>query len=110
MINWEQGDGPKAALQLQEDELPEEAALSSLCSANLSMANSSDPSRNAVKGPDLSRGLLSSVAEWLPEHRLTYPGPPPPMGFGGRTYGDGRVSHPPHPFAEGSPYYCSWET
>lgn len=53
--------------------------------------------KDAVKGPDLCRGFLAPMAEWLPEHKLTYPGPPPPMEFVARTDGDDRVSHPPPP-------------
>lgn len=68
MINLEPGGtASKAALQLQEeDELPEEAALWSLCFANLGAINGSDPSQGRVKGRDPSRGFLSPVSERLP--------------------------------------------
>lgn len=53
--------------------------------------------KDTVKGPDLCRGFLSPVAEWIPRHKLTYPGPLPPMESDGRTDGDDRVSHSPSP-------------
>lgn len=104
MLIREQGDDQQStSVAAGRRQLPEEAALSSLCFANLGTINSSDLAKDAVKGPDLGRGSSSPVAEWLPEHGLAYPGAPPPMGFGGRTDGDDGVCHPPPPLAEGSP-------